>query len=310
MAVKHSSVKDEPIKDMLGNINSTLIQRLLERSYAGDASQIPIVDYLGARPTSSVAPFEVKCTQEANTVVYEFGDKLPAVASWLETLAGPSLNWLRALVASNTIVQGTSYIDNPLRRLLIPRSGQKVVVKYNGASPSSIVIYGAARSFGVHDPSFKAVEIQYNEDTKLIELTMFEERRNVSVPLSLQFRYLPSMGFAPIHEIANGRTTRIKEFYWKLWYGDDASLPDLDIHDTFTGPETVIDASEVEQFCAVVGNQGESFKTTRNDEVHAPMDFAIVTGWQVSSSMIGSSFTYSSSFAGNHEVDIPLCDRR
>jgi len=37
----------------------------------------------------------------------------------------------------------------------------------------------------------------------------------------------------------------------------------------------------VERFCAVVGNQDPSFKTAWNPEVKAPMDFAIVTGWQV-----------------------------
>jgi hypothetical protein len=37
-----------------------------------------------------------------------------------------------------------------------------------------------------------------------------------------------------------------------------------------------INSSDVEQFCAVVGNQGGSFKIVRNDNVQAPMDFAIV----------------------------------
>jgi len=74
---------------------------------------------------------------------------------------------------------------------------------------------------------------------------------------------------------------RIKEFYWKLWYGDSSVMPTLDIRDTFTGPDITIDAASVERFCGVVGNQGEFFKTVRNAEVKAPMDFAIVTGWQV-----------------------------
>ena len=74
---------------------------------------------------------------------------------------------------------------------------------------------------------------------------------------------------------------RIKAFYWKLWYGDDKSLPAIDIREKFVGPEVTILAEDVEQFCVVVGNQGESFKTARSEEVQAPMDFAIVTGWQV-----------------------------
>jgi fatty acid synthase subunit beta len=168
-----------------------------------------------------------------------------------------------------------------MRRLLAPRTGQRVVVGFDGSNVSSVTLYGAARSYGEHKPDFKALEITFKASTKLTDITIFEDRCDVSVPLSLQFQYRPSLGFAPIHEIAEGRNTRIKQFYWKLWYGDDAVLPDIDIHEVFTGPEITIESSAVEQFCAVVGNQGESFKTARTTEVKAPMDFAIVTGWQV-----------------------------
>jgi fatty acid synthase subunit alpha len=77
-----------------------------------------------------------------------------------------------------------------------------------------------------------------------------------------------------------GRNTRIKEFYWQLWFGDEEKLPELGVRDTFTGPEVTISANDVEAFCAMVGNQQEKFTTTCTDEVKAPMDFAIVTGWE------------------------------
>jgi fatty acid synthase subunit alpha len=88
------------------------------------------------------------------------------------------------------------------------------------------------------------------------------------------------MGSAPIHEIADGRNECIKQFYWKLWYGDNEVLPTIDIRDKFTGPEVTIEAEAVETFCAVVGNQSESFKVARSSDATAPMDFAIVTGSQ------------------------------
>ena len=179
-------------------------------------------------------------------------------------------------MTSITIVQGTSYINNPIQRLLTPRRGQKVVV-----SPTSVIVYGAARSFGPHKEAFKAVEILYTSFSGLIDITIFEERRGVSVPLSLHFEFKPSMGSTPIHEIAEGRNERIKQFYWKLWYGDNEVLPKIDIREKFTGPEVTIEADAVETFCAVVGNQGECFKTARSSDVKAPMDFAIVAGWQV-----------------------------
>lgn len=281
--MKHSVVKDEPIKDLLGNINSSLVQRLLELRYDGDESKVPTADYLTVAPAPLPSlPSSVLRTESEGEVTYKFGETLPEASQWLEILAGPQLNWLRAFVSSTTIVQGSSYINNPMRRILVPRSGQKVVVKSDGSVPTAVTFYGAARSFGKHNPEFKALEIKFDSASKLIHVTMFEDRRNVSVPLGLQFQYKPSFGFAPIHEISEGRNTRIKEFYWKLWYGDDEILPEIDIRDTFTGPEFKIEAEDVEQFCAVVGNQGESFQTVRNATINAPMDFAIVTGWQVS----------------------------
>jgi len=99
VAVKHSKVKNEPIKDLFGNINSYLIRELLEQCYAGDESRIPTVEYRSQKPvtpSSVVFPFDI----------------------------------------STTIVQGASYIDNPIRRLLAPRPDQTIVVSVRLHGPS------------------------------------------------------------------------------------------------------------------------------------------------------------------------------
>ena len=280
MAVKHAKVKDEPIKDMLGNINTSLISKLVDRLYGGDKSKIPTIEYLSPNP--SAAPSAVASTVSGNTTTFTVGAAVPSSSEWLEAIAGPELSWLRAFLTSTTIIQGTAYIDNPIRRLFTPRAGQKVVVERDGSRPVKVCVYGAARSHGAHDPAFKVVEIAFSAPDAMISLTLFEERREVAVPLHFRFAYKPSMGFAPIHEVAEDRNRRIKEFYWKLWFGDEEVLPEIGLRDTFTGPEVTIDEDDVETFCAVVGNQGEAFKTARNDTPLAPMDFAIVTGWQVS----------------------------
>ena len=56
VAVRHSKVKDEPIKELLGNNNPSLMKRLLETRYSGDESKIPVVDYLSVTPTSTPTP--------------------------------------------------------------------------------------------------------------------------------------------------------------------------------------------------------------------------------------------------------------
>jgi fatty acid synthase subunit alpha, fungi type len=60
------------------------------------------------------------------------------------------------------------------------------------------------------------------------------------------------------------RNKRIKEFYWKLWFGDNQVLPNIGIRDTFVGPDVTIDAAAVERFCSVVGCQGEPSSLNRS----------------------------------------------
>ncbi len=280
VAVRHSIKKDEPIKEMLDNVVSGLAARVLERYYGGDESKIPVVDYLGVKP-SPISPLpDVNVLQSRTEAELTLSGAIPTTEHWLQVLAGSELNWWHAFVQSEFVVQGTSYIANPLRRILSPRVGQKLVIRLLDGQPDHISVYGAARSFGEHQPDFLAVDIKYNVSSRLISLTLFEERQRCAVPLYLQFKYEPSQPYAPIHEVAEGRNKRIKEFYWRLWFGDEEELPELNVRDTFVGPEVTISASDVEAFCAVVGNQQEKFKTVRTDEVKAPMDFAIVTGWQ------------------------------
>lgn len=281
VAVKHSTIKDEPIGGLLGDVTAKLVEKLLERSYGGDISRVPTIDYLAPAAEDVDIPDEVECEESSTSITYSVGDVVPETSEWLEAISGSRSSWLRALLASKTICQGRAYIDNPLRRALAPRRGQRVVVNVKGDIPTAVTVYGAGRSYGAHNSAFKAVEITYKVSSSLIDVTFAEDRRGVAVPLSFQFKYVPSMGSMPIHEVSEGRNGRIKDFYWRLWFGGDQARPELDIHETYIGPEVIISANDVEMFCNVVGNQNEAFKTARTENVKAPMDFAIVTGWQV-----------------------------
>jgi fatty acid synthase subunit alpha len=273
---------------MFGNITKNLIKKLLDRYYDGDASKIPTIDFLAPPPTPPATL--VKSIKAKGSLTFNVPTSVPDTGLWLENLAGPHLSWLRALLTSSTIVRGSSYVDNPIRRLLAPRAGQKVIIHLEGATPIGIEVFGALRSHGSSKEGFKAVEIKYTPGTKTIGITIFEERRGVSVPLHMKFNYVPSLGSIPIHEVADGRNSRIKDFYWRLWFGDDETLPSIGVRETFYGPEVAVTAKDVETFCSVVGNQSEAFKSTRNERVQAPMDFGIVTGWQVRPHRSGQEF--------------------
>ncbi|KAF9648674.1 fatty acid synthase [Thelephora ganbajun] len=278
VAVAHSKIKDEPINDMFGNITKNLIKKLLDRYYDGDASTVPTIDYLAPPPTPPAVL--VKSIKAKGSLTFHVPIPVPDASLWLENLAGPHLSWLRALLTSPTIVRDSSYVNNPIRRLLTPRTGQKVVIHLEGATPTGIEVFGAIRSYGPQKEDFKAIEIKYAPGTRAIDITAFEERRGVAVPLFMKFNYVPSLGSVPIHEVADGRNLRIKDFYWRLWFGDNETLPSIGVRETFYGPKVTVTAKDIETFCDVVGNQSEAFKTVRNDRVQAPMDFGIVTGWQ------------------------------
>ncbi|KAF8753393.1 fatty acid synthase [Rhizoctonia solani] len=265
VAVKHAKVADEPIQDMLDSVASGLVSKFLEKYYGGDESKVPTIDYIGAPPASEpvgvAEKYGIKIEETESGAKLTLGQSLPPLSAWMELLAGPK--------------------SPGFAPLLLPSILYKVIsIQLKNDRPSQIIVNGAARSHGVHDPNFKALELTFDPSSSRISLTIFEERTGSSIPLQLAFDYKPSMGYAPIHEVSDGRNWRIKEFYWKLWFGDNEALPEIDIRDTFVGPEVTITAEDVERFCAVVGNQGEQFKSARNERVQAPMDFAIVTGWQ------------------------------
>lgn len=204
----------------------------------------------------------------------KFGKALPPTDEWLETLVGPNMRCLGALLRTNNVVQNHGYVPNPLTRVFNPCVGQTVVVKHTETgAPLSVHLYGSARSYGVHDPTFEAVTVTFDDKTSNITVRMNEEREGTIIPLNFQFVYRPDVGYAPIHEIVKGRNTRIKAFYWKLWFGDNESLPSgIDIRGKLDGPTSKIEAAAIERFCAIVGNQGEAFKTARVPNVEAPMD--------------------------------------
>lgn len=110
LAVRHSKVKDEPVKDMLDNIVTGLTDKLLDCLYGGDALKVPTIEYLSAAPTTAsdeLAGVEVTCSN--SSIVYSVGASVPSTADWLNTISGVQSWWLKALLIPSEvrhIVQG------------------------------------------------------------------------------------------------------------------------------------------------------------------------------------------------------------
>ncbi|CAO1632127.1 unnamed protein product [Parajaminaea phylloscopi] len=282
VAVKYAKKVDEPLAEILGEIDDGIIKRLLNKHYGGDVNNVPSVDYLGKSPKTLDAGLlsrhgivsSVDQSEGGVVRTFKLGASLPKASEWLEFLAGDKFNWLRALFCSVSVVQGTNFADNPLARIAAPRSGQTVSVTYDGrGEPRAFRIKGAARSYGAHDPNFTVVNVERLPNSARIAVTLCEERLGESVPLELFFDYVPASP-KQIHEVMEGRSDRIKQFYWKLWFQEEmpdvAQLASIKEH---TGPTKTLEGEAVRRFV-------ESFGQTFQSAEQAPMDIAIVLGWE------------------------------
>ncbi|RKO84929.1 MaoC like domain-containing protein [Blyttiomyces helicus] len=275
IAVRHSKLVDQPVKQILGDIYHAHIDAIKEAYYGGSDLAIPVVEYLGARaeqlPAGSLGGI-VKTELLEGSVMYEVsreGDQLPDGATFLEYIAGADHTWLRALLTSSAVVQGKHLTPNYVQNVLRPRPGQTIIVKYDARRrPQVLTVHHNRPSTPTAASRHPAVTVTAEGDR--ISVVIFEKRGSKYLPLEFLFKYVPWQGHNPIHEVMEGRNKRIKDFYASLW----SVVPSADASGIFRSNFTVED-EVVRDFTQVIGNTAELYLTGA-----APMDFAIVAGWQ------------------------------
>jgi fatty acid synthase subunit beta, fungi type len=285
VAVKFSTVKDEPIKDILSGIHNGHIRGLTRDIYGNDEAKIPCVEYFGGRLADPEIPIDMESVtasydQSKNT--YRLSPQpsagMPLLDDWLALLAGNTRNWRHALLLSDIVVQGTKFVSNPMKRIFGPVRGLFVEIQNpNDGAKTRIIVKEQPR----HNHYVKVIEA-YLERPNLIVVNMIKDTTALGAPvaLPLKFTYRPESGYSPLREVMEGRNDRIKEFYWRAWFGDDALDLDANVNAKFDGGSTTITAEAINDFVHAVGNKGEAFVDRPGKAMYAPMDFAIVVGWK------------------------------
>jgi fatty acid synthase subunit beta len=285
MAVKFSTIVDEPIKDILDGVHQGHIERLTRDLYGGNANKIPLVEYFGGKfvPPSSKANMEGLTIHEIeHKTVYRLSASantpLPPVENWLELLAGEARTWRHAFFSTDVFVQGQRYQTNPMRRLFAPTPGMVVEI-IHPKDPQKTIITVKEPTHGIQ--YIQTVEIGPISNGQFT-LNMIEYRTASGVPaaLPLHFKYHPETGYAPIREIMTARNDRIKEFYYRIWFGNEPVPFDTPVTSRFEGGRVTVTSEAISDFVHAVGNTGEAFVQRPGKEVLAPMDFAIVVGWK------------------------------
>lgn len=272
VAAQFTNDVDEPVKSILDGIHEGHIQKLVKDRYGGDASKIPVVEYFGGEEPVSV---KYDAVESGNKVIYTASNSTDP-AEWFKLLAGPKRSWRHAFISTHRVVQGHNFVANPATQVLAPAKGVVVEI-VNPDEPSKTVLTVSEPIQGKLQPvvTLKAL------DATTIELSLIEHRnvKKESVALPLLYKFNPEDGFAPIIEITENRNDRIKEFYWKLWFNEPFNL-DIDVHKPIPGDEITITGKDIAEFTHAVGNKCEDFVSRSGRKQLAPMDFAIVVGWQ------------------------------
>ena len=287
-ATKYTNTVDEPIKDILDGIHNDHIKFLTRDIYNGQESSIPQIEYFGGQlqtePDHSLEMDALTISEDSGKVTYRLSNApnatLPELDEWMHLLAGKAYSWRYALFTAEVFVQGQRFQTNPMKRLFAPSKGMLVEI-VNPSEPSKTVI-------SMKEPSssgnmVKTLEIKFTGNGKKeIVVNMLEERtaEGEVVALPLKFTYHPETGYAPIKEAMDGRNDRVKQFYYRIWFGEDNVPFDTPATSTFQGGQATITSQAIADFVHSVGNTGEAFVERPGKEVYAPMDFAIVVGWK------------------------------
>ncbi|KAL8701009.1 MAG: hypothetical protein Q9224_000701 [Gallowayella concinna] len=285
-AVKYSNTVDEPIKEILDGIHNDHINSLTKDVYGGKESSIPVIEYFGGQllleDEKEAEIDSVTESQDLDHISYRLSSApnatMPETEAWVQLLAGRSYSWRYALFTTEVFIQGQQYQTNPIKRIFAPHPGMLVEIA-SPKEPTSTIIR-------IKEPShtgrmIKTVEISISGKNE-ITLNMLEERTAEGAPvaLPLKFTYHPEAGYAPIREVMGDRNDRIKAFYYRIWFGDEAVPFDTPAQSIFDGGRSTVSSKAIADFVHAVGNTGEAFVERPGKEVFAPMDFAIVVGWK------------------------------
>lgn len=271
VAAQYSLKANEPIGEILGKIHEGHIQRL-----KADGVELQDVECFGS-PEGVHDDIEftypsVRVLRDGDSATFSIDETgaIPASKDWLTAIAG-NQGWRQVLLLSSRIAQDKKQIPNVLQEVFEPVRG--------------IRIRTTAHSIELIRHKNAVVSVTYEKPYIMVSLSA-PGANGKTYSLPLKYAYRPETGFAPITEITDGRNNRIKEFYWKLWFGSldgfEAALGSKDLTKSWESDEPVrITRQSILDFVHAVNNKGEAYMDLPNrSRVQAPMDFAIVLGWR------------------------------
>ncbi|KAL4817011.1 putative sterigmatocystin biosynthesis fatty acid synthase subunit beta [Aspergillus spinulosporus] len=276
VAVRHSRVCDEPVKDILDGIAEAHVKLMLQETSHDNG-------YTWANPRDergNLLP-GIETSHEGSLYRYHLvGPTLPSTEAIVKHLVGECA-WGRAALVHTKLVLGQSRARNPIKDAFKPDIGDVIEVKYVEGCAREITLYHSLCQQGEHRTIRAALGLIHLDGNE-VSVTLLTLSKGKKPALEFKMELLggpigPSI--LKVHRIAYDDSVR--RLYTDLWIRRGVPSPSsVGLNSEFTGDQVTITAEDVNAFLALVGQTGPARCRawgTRGPVV--PIDYAVVIAW-------------------------------
>jgi fatty acid synthase subunit beta len=275
VAVKFSQRVDEPVADILNGIKNSWIAMLTDEFYGGKHIPLEISTWDSIIEPSSRSNLKVTELDHGMTVQAIRGKALPTREESLQYLASRTRGWMRAVLLSDTILQGRAKRPNFLQECL--QLDEAKIVEISKANDR--ILLKTTIDGGKHQRTL--VDISSPNGLSIAAQIYHHSPGNTPTALHLKFQYDPQNPLHPLTEDMKDRNMQIKSFYSRLWLGSEVQSSSFSgIHSTFGGYRTVLSTDVLNGWIASVGLSHSNDRLVSPNTELFPLNATIIPAWE------------------------------
>lgn len=277
-AVGDSKTVDMPVVEKMQGLVQPTIDALKRK--AGD-QEIPMVDFIGAVPYTP-AKLEGLKGIRAEQKKYDDGTtettlnvddpKAVTTEAFMDVVAAQGKGPLGHFLKAPVLVQGKTKVPTYVASILALRKGLDAVVRTNKQGEIEEVSFHQTRGQSTHPIlTVKKGGLDGQGDlTVTLHHQMADGKGQVDLPLA--YRYVPSQGFNPFHEVMEERNQRIKDFYQPIWFRDGAPKA---VDGVFRSKPHTVTEAEVRAYVAATGEKAKVYTHGDKKGLVAPVNMTV-----------------------------------
>ncbi|KAJ1759773.1 hypothetical protein LPJ58_002093, partial [Coemansia sp. RSA 1591] len=279
VSAAYSTQIDQPLAEIMDDINQGVVQGLLTAQYGSDPEAVPAVAYIGDDPSAPTCPVPATILNSADsdpslaTVerTYELpADErlLPDAATWASVLSGSRKCWLHAMFMATKLVHGMRTIRNYLPQVLRARAGRTFTVHTNANSdePTGIEVFNDGR---------RELDVFVADGTRIV-LSIYHSNAHVQRAIVLEYAYHPETPLLPVHEVLDGRDERVRQFFVDMWLhsiGPDRHQGTNNDVLEFATRGIEVTSDKVSEYCRATGLELAAYPPNSDQANSVPMDY-------------------------------------